>query len=94
MKRRTLGPAYERAPAERMGEWAQRNILALCSAVILIVIYLFLFNFIVDDLLQFLATGGDQGADMEFYSDHPVCIAIKIVGSLLIGFIIVKTRTK
>lgn len=94
MKRRKIGPAYERAPAEKIGEWSTRNSLTLVSGVVIVAIYWWLVNISVDHLFNFLASGGEEGAEIVYYSDHPLALAAKIIGGLLIILILVKTRTK
>ncbi len=94
MNRRTIGPAYERSPSEKINEWVQRNLLTLSSALVLVVVFWFLYNEAVIRIMNFMSTGGDPTAEPPYSADHPISIAIEIVGALMIIGILVKTRTK
>ena len=91
MKRRTVGPAYERSPAERFSEWASRNFLTLLSSLIAAVVWWFIIEWLSDSFLNFLAGKED---DPQFSSQDPVWIAVKVIGSLIIAVVICKTRAK
>ncbi len=94
MKRRKLGPAYERAPAEVAGDWVHRNLLVLASIVVFSVIFLILFNVFVDQGLNFIASGGDEATASRFDSNHPTAVAAKIIGVILISVLLIKSRAK
>lgn len=94
MKRRKIGAAYERSPADKVGEWGNRNTMVLVSAVITGIIFWFVTNWVVDDLLNFLVTGGDETQERPFSSNHPVALFVKVIGSILCIFFICKGRAK
>jgi hypothetical protein len=94
MKRRTIGPAYERAPAEQIGEWTSRNLLVLLSAVVITAIWWWLTNFMVGRLLPFVASDGLDRTVPLLDPDSSGWIAFKIISAVLILVILVKTRTK
>ena len=90
MKRRTIGPAYERSPATVCSEWASRNFLALLSALIAAVIWWFVVDWVVDKLIPFLAD--DEAA--QYSSQDTVWIAVKVIGSVILAVLICKSRAK
>jgi heme/copper-type cytochrome/quinol oxidase subunit 2 len=94
MKRRRVGAAYERSPADKVGEWGNRNTMILISAVITGIIFWFVVNWTVDGLFNFLATGGDDTKEKVFSSNHPMVILVKVFGSLLCIWGICKGRAK
>jgi hypothetical protein len=91
MKRRTIGPAFERSPAERFSEWARRNFLTLLSALAATAVWWFIINWLSDRFLNFLAGKEDDPA---FSSQDPLWIAVKIIGSFILAIVICKTRAK
>jgi heme/copper-type cytochrome/quinol oxidase subunit 2 len=94
MKRRQIGPAYERSPADKMSEWTNRNTLVLISSIVAAVIIWFIIGWVVDDFVNFLATDGDETVEKPYSSNAPAVIAFKLVACLGSIFIILKTRTK
>ena len=94
MRRRQIGPAYERSPADKMGEWTNRNTLVLISSIAAAVGVWFAVNWIVDGLMNFLARGSDETMANQFNSNDPVFICVKLVLCLATIFIILKSRTK
>jgi hypothetical protein len=94
MKRRSIGPAYERSPADKMSEWTNRNTLVLIASLIAGILIWFAINWVVDDFINFLATDGDETVDKPYNSNHPACIAFKLIASLGSIFLILKSRTK
>lgn len=94
MKRRSIGPAYERSPAEQVGEWSSRNILVLLSAVGVAIAFWFIVNAVVDGLFNFLATNGHDDQIQPFRSDDPGWMWVKVIGSIICIFFICKRRAK
>ena len=90
MKRRTIGPAYERSPATECSEWASRNFLVLLSAVIAAAIWWFVVDWVVDKLINFLA----ENATNQYSSQDSVWIAVKVIGALILAVLICKSRAK
>jgi len=90
MKRRTIGPAYERSPAQEWSEWASRNFLALLSAVICAALWWFVVDWVVDTLIPFLA----EDEATQYSSQDSVWIAVKVIGALILAVIVCKTRAK
>lgn len=90
MKRRTIGPAYERSPATEYSEWATRNFLALLSAVIFAVLWWFAVEWVVDKLIPFMAK--DQPT--QYSSQDTVWIAVKVIGAVILAVLVCKTRAK
>ena len=90
MKRRTIGPAYERSPATECSEWASRNFLVLLSAVIAAAIWWFVVDWVVDKLINFLADNETN----QYSSQDSVWIAVKVIGALILAVLICKSRAK
>lgn len=90
MKRRTIGPAYERSPATECSEWASRNFLALLSAVICAVLWWFVVDWVVDKLIPFLA----EDEATQYSSQDSVWIAVKVIGAVILAVLVCKTRAK
>ena len=93
-KRREIGPAFEKSPLERLNDWSTRNILILMGAVAVCVCYWFLVDFMVDNLLNFLATQGHEEMEKPYSADDPLWITIKLVGCLALTVFIAKTKAK
>jgi len=89
-----VGPAYERAPAEKLSEWTSRNVLVLLSGMALVAVSWFMINVMVNNLFNFLATGGSETAELRFDADSHLWISVKVVVGVLILVILVKTRSK
>jgi sterol desaturase/sphingolipid hydroxylase (fatty acid hydroxylase superfamily) len=94
MRRRTIGPAFERAPAEKLSDWTTRNMLVLLSGMVLVVVSWIVINVTVNHLFNFLATGGNESAELKFDADTPLWVWVKVGVGLLILTILVKTRSK
>jgi len=90
MKRRTIGPAYERSPVTECSEWASRNFLVLLSAVIFSVAWWFVVEWVVDKLIPFLA----EDEATQYSSQDSVWIAVKVIGSVILAVLVCKTRAK
>ena len=93
-KRRTIGPAYERCPAERIGEWGRQNLLILLATGIGMVVWWFAVDALVA-FFNFLKTGGDPDKLPPFDADSLYAIAARIIGTIIIMLImIVKSRVR
>ena len=93
-RRRKIGPAYEKSPIQRLNEWSTRNILILIGGVGICIAYWFLVNFVVDFLLNFMETQGQEEMEKPYSSDDPTWIVIKLVGCLAIFFFVAKAKAK
>ena len=93
LKRRRLGLAYERCPAERVGEWLRRNMLVLIASFVGMGLWWVAVILIVS-FLNWLATGGDPGEIPPYDPDDPNFIAVRIVGGLVVFVLIAKSRAK
>ena len=93
-RRRKIGPAYERSPLQRLIEWINRNLLIVLSGVGAGFAFWFITNWVVDGMLNFLATGGDDAKEKPFSSDDPLWIVIKLVGFFVSMMMVVKSRSK
>ncbi len=94
VRRRKIGPAYERSPLQKSGEWWNRNLLILVSALLAGSAFWFGTNWVVDGMLNFLASGGDEAKEKPFSSDDTMWIIIKLVGTSLAMLFVVKSRSK
>lgn len=92
--RKTIGPAYEQCPADRLTRWVSENILKLISAIIVAIIFCFVVDWLVDGLFNFLATDGKDDVQSGFTSSSPVVDAVKVFGSIVLIFLICKNRAK
>tara|TARA_B100000609_G_C16850278_1_gene249979 strand:- start:32 stop:316 length:285 start_codon:yes stop_codon:yes gene_type:complete len=94
MKRRKIGPAYERSPFERFSEWTQRNLLALFSGAVISLIYLLLINFLVNYFIPFLSSGASDTRLEGAGDSSPLWLTVKILGTIIIFIILFVTRMK
>ena len=94
LRRRKIGPAYERSPLQRLWDWINRNLLILISSVGLSFIYCVILNFFVDNMFNFLATGGNEEVEDPFSSNDDMWILMKLVGSLVIIYSVLKAKSK
>ena len=93
-KRRSIGPAFERSPLEKVTDWAYRNVLFLISTIVTVFIWLLLVNWVFDHMLP-VATGDGSGTqEIVESSNGPGAIAVKLVGTLLIILLFHKQSTK
>ena len=92
VRRRKMGPAYERSPIQKLNDWSTRNILVLLGTIVICIVYWFIVNFFVDFLFNFLATQGQEELEKPFSSDDPVWISLKLVGCLVIMLISIKAK--
>ena len=93
LKRRRIGPAYERCPAERLGEWLRRNLLVLTASFFGMALWWVAVILIVG-FMNWLATGGDPGQIPPYNPDGPEFIAVRIIGGLIVFILIAKSRVK
>jgi len=94
LKRRKIGAAFERSPAEKLGEWSGRNLLVLIAAVGGAVGWWLLVDWIVNGLLNFLFKGSQESLEDPFSSEDPMWIGVKLIGAILIAILIGKTQAK
>lgn len=86
MERCKLRPAYDRSPAEKAGLWMQEHFLRLISATVSAVAFWFLFGWLIDCLLNFMATGGQEDAVKPYASGSPMMAAVRLVGCGLLAY--------
>ncbi len=91
--RRTIGPAYERAPAELVGRWLYENFLILASAVLVAILFCLLVNWIVDGLFNFLASRGIDDAPKQYSSNTQTVDMVKLFGSIVLIWLFCRNRT-
>jgi hypothetical protein len=94
VKRRKVGPAFERSPAKRVSEWYSKNTLIFMAGLIAAVVFWFGMDILVDRFLNFLVSGGDDSKENMFSSNDTKWIITKIVGSLVLFFAIAKSAKK
>ena len=94
LKRRKIGPAYERSPVKKLGEWSNKNLLILGSAFVLAIVFWFGVDLLVDGFLNFLAAAGDESKEKQFSSNDTMWILIKIFGSLGMFVLVAKSAKK
>ncbi len=94
LKRRKIGPAYERSPIKKLSEWSNNNLLILGSALLLGVVFWFGVDLVVDGFLNFLATSGDEAKEKPFSSNDTMWILVKIFGSLGVCTFVAKSAKK
>lgn len=92
MKRRTIGPAYERCPAEKINESLNKNVLTMLSCFGGTVILWFIINFLVDNLAPTVYRGIDDDMEIPWNSSDPIFVAIKRVGMILLCWWIIRSR--
>jgi hypothetical protein len=92
--RRSIGPAYEKSPAELVGRWLTTNILRVFSAVAAVAVFCLIVNWLVNGLFNFLAADGKDDVVKTFSSDAPAVSLVKIFGSLIIVFFICRSSVK
>ncbi len=91
-RRRRIGAAYERAPAERVADWARRNTLVLISGIFAGIAWCGVVIGAYWGMNLISTNTGEMGT--EFNDGSPVGIAIKLIGSLIIFILIVKSQSK
>ena len=89
LKRRKIGPAYEKSPAELTWFWIMDNSLRLISAFIICVLFCIVVDWVVGDLMNFLVTEGKEGTEQEYSGTEPIYMGLKIAGSFLIGYFMI-----
>ena len=94
VKRRKVGPAFERSPANKLGEWYSKNTLIFMAGLVAAVVFWFGMDLLVDSFLNFLVSGGDNSKENMFSSNDTKWIITKIVGSLVLFAVIAKSAKK
>jgi hypothetical protein len=90
--RRKIGPAYERAPAERTGRWFLDNLFRLFAAALAVFAFCFVVDWLFDDVFNFLERGVDEETPGSFSAASSVANGAKVVGSVLITYLILRAR--
>lgn len=97
--RRTVGPSYERCPAERAGRWLSENIVRVAATIVAIIGFSFLVDVTVDRFLNFLELGYEMDetpkSEYTFHSDAPAVDWVKVIMSALLVYLIcIRNPTK
>ena len=92
-KRRRIGVAYELYPAERVGMWAQRNILSLVGGSAGLVVWCLLVIFAAK-MLNWLNEGSGGDGQVVFDDNGATGVAIKLIGGIVIFIVIVTRQSK
>ena len=90
-KRRRIGPAYERCPAEKIKDWGTRNLLALVGSSIAAFVFIVIVHGIVI-LLNWINENASADGIESFDNTSVVTLTIKFLGAM-ITFIIVALTT-
>lgn len=93
-KRRSIGPAFERSPLERLIEWAYQNVLFLISTAVAIAVWLVLVNWAFDKLFPTVTGEGTGAQEIRESSNGPVAVALKLLGALVIVLVFHKQSNK
>lgn len=94
MARRKIGPAYEKAPSKRVGDWFKQVLPVAITSLVVATIFWFGLDWSVDYLFNFLATSGDESIEKPFCSNDDIWILLKLVGSLGTMVVVAKMQTK
>ena len=92
--RRSIGPPYERSPAERLGRWIMDNLMVVISAIIVAVVFCFIVDMTVNKLFNFLQTNGHDELQGTFSSSDPIVDAVKVIGSITLIYVICRRKAK
>ncbi len=87
MKRCHIQAASIQTPAEHTGVWLQDNCLRLVAAVIGVVAFCFVVNWVSGPLLNLINSGGGADATQEFSGSGTIPMGIKLCGSLVIAYL-------
>ena len=90
VKRRTIGPAYELSPAEKLSNWSSDHSLRLLAGVAAAVAFWIAADLLVN-LINYIDSGGIQESLNRFSRNDPFILWTKIIGSPALG-IFVATR--
>lgn len=91
LRRRRIGVAYELCPAERIGLWAQRNLLVLVGGAIGVIAW-FLLIIGAAGMMNWLNEGAES--NRVFDDGSPTGVAIKLIGGCVIFVLIVTRQAK
>ena len=92
--RRTIGPAFEQTPVERLLRWVSENLLKLMAAIVVAIVFCFVVNWLVDGLFNFLATDGKDDVQGPFSSSSSVVDIVKVLGSIFLIYFICRNKAK
>lgn len=93
--RRTIGPAYELCPAERTGRYLSENFMRLVSGLVVALLFCLFVNFIVNNLLNFLASSGIEEAEQKFTHKTITVDLVKVIGGTsLVYFVLMTGKAK
>ena len=90
--RRRPGAAFEQCPSEKVGYWFSENLFRVISSLISVGFFCLAVNITVDKFFNFLATDGKDVIDKPYTSHSPTVDAVKLVGSLIIVYLICKKK--
>ncbi|MCJ8331600.1 MAG: hypothetical protein HRT89_11355 [Lentisphaeria bacterium] len=93
LRRRRLGPAFERHPSARISEWTTRNMMILtggaCSMVLVWIAVFFGVK-----IINVIATEGHDNRLYLFYQDTLPVILTKLIGGFLAFIYVASSKTK
>ena len=93
LHRRRIGPAYEKHPSQRFGDWVRRNVITLAGSSVAVIVFWAGVYFGVD-LVNFIATGGELDKMNSLYHEHILVIGFKLIGGFLLFLLIVSKQAK
>lgn len=89
LKRRKIGPAYEKSPAELASFWLMDNLLRILAAFIACVLFCLAVDWIVGDLLNFMANEGKEGVEDTYSGTEPIYVGLKVCGSFILSYFLI-----
>lgn len=92
LKRRRIGPAYERCPAERLTDWGHRNLLLVIATAIGAVAWWNGVTLLVM-FFNWLATEGSPDKIEPYDADSPLAYGARVVGTIVV-FIVMVIRSR
>ncbi|HAR64756.1 MAG TPA: hypothetical protein DCR55_00865 [Lentisphaeria bacterium] len=92
MKRRSIGPAFERCPAEKINDWGNRSVLTIISCIAATFGFWAIVIFVVDYLAPLLYRGADESVEISWNSNDAIFVAVKIVGAMILCYLIARSR--
>ncbi|MCH2175955.1 MAG: hypothetical protein MK193_09530 [Lentisphaeria bacterium] len=93
LRRRTIGPAYERCPSERVGDWSRRNLVALITATVVMVLWwLAVRMFTV--FLNWMHAQDHPDDIPPYYDGLPMFVSIKLIGGIILFILVSLWRSK
>ena len=92
-RRRRIGPAYEKYPAASIVDYSKRNLMILLGGVLCMVAF-WLVCWVGVHLVNFLATFNDADKVRPLYQSHPLVLAFKLFGGVVVFIFVAATRSR